>query len=78
MSMADRHQCNAWCNSDIHVKLLYTNEDPPRSLALGIWVWYDQRVRITRVEPAGPEVKPNPRRPPGYDYAWLVWYRYLT
>lgn len=72
-----RHSCNAWCNGDTHVKLLYTNEDPPRALALGIWHWYEQLIQIVQVEPAGPEIPPDPNRPEGYDFAWLVWYRYL-
>lgn len=77
LGVLDKHVCNAWCNGDVHVRLMYTPDNPPMWLHPGTtWILNNREVIVIKVEPASPEANPVPGRPEGYDFGWLVWCRY--
>jgi len=71
------HTCYAWCEGDRHVCVISTMVDPPRPLRVGVtWPKNGRYAQVLDIEPAGPEFT-DPTAPAGFDYHWLVWFRFV-
>lgn len=70
------HTCYAWCEGDRHVCVISTMVNPP-NLEVGLtWPKGGRYAQIISFEPAGPEFTDS-TAPAGYDYHWLVWFRFV-
>lgn len=77
MSNLGHARCYAWCDPPIHVCIIATSDNPPRWLCDGMRWWKgDQLVEAVRWERASLEHPPPAKRPAGYRYEWLVWFRF--
>lgn len=66
------HDCNAWCDGDVHARIMWTRGKPvPVGVSL---ILMHGPIRVVKVEQASPELPLAPGRPRGYDSGWIVWY----
>lgn len=72
------HECNAWCEGDLHCGVFYTAACATIHTWVGRPLWKGQRrFVIERYERASSECKVPDNAPAGAESPWLTWWRYL-